>query len=485
MGLFSSFGKKSVFISYAHQQRDKAEQVAYRLRTRDYEVFLDRTSLKAGQSFDDKIRIGLESSNVFVFLISPESVRSGSYCLTELQFAERKWPNPTNRILPVMVARTPMEYVPPYLKSVQIMTPQGDLAAEVLSALEGMDIASAGGSGPAISTPSRPSMPSMPSMPKIPSIPMPVFGKRRIFISYSRSDANQASELARMLDMQGHEVLWEGGSVTPGKNYEMLVQQQIKSADTLVYLVSPDSVRMGSRALGELALAMSKWPSAAGNVLPVAIAPTPRDAIPAYLRATEILVPSGNIGFEVIAALDKASASRPPLPLHIMLGVLGFIPGMLTRHGVGVDDMQDERTSVIIYGFLVAAVLVAGILLSRTKVLRQAISAAVIIALGTALGALVYSNAWASGAVKDWSYLGILGGGIFGFFAQLALAINVPAARQGVAWLLVPLSAMAVWSIALRNVEFSELAWVLWPVAFLAWTGFALMDSKSGKRRSR
>ena len=151
MGLFSSFGKKSVFISYAHQQRDKAEQVAYRLRTRDYEVFLDRTSLKAGQSFDDKIRIGLESSNVFVFLISPESVRSGSYCLTELQFAERKWPNPTNRILPVMVARTPMENVPPYLKSVQIMTPQGDLAAEVLSALEGMDIASAGGSGPAIS----------------------------------------------------------------------------------------------------------------------------------------------------------------------------------------------------------------------------------------------------------------------------------------------------------------------------------------------
>jgi hypothetical protein len=94
-------------------------------------VFRDRTSLPTGEAFDARIRTAIEESDLFVFLISPMSVVQGRYTLTELKFAEQVWPHPGGHVLPVMVEPVPIDAIPPFLRAVTILTPRGNLAAEV------------------------------------------------------------------------------------------------------------------------------------------------------------------------------------------------------------------------------------------------------------------------------------------------------------------------------------------------------------------
>lgn len=121
-----------IFLSYPSAQRDTAESVNYELQTEGHEVFFDKDELPAGQSYNEKIRSGIETSDLFVFMITPESVTKGRYTLTELKLASRKWPNPAGHVLPVMVETTPFDDVPAYLKAVTILTPEGNITAEIL-----------------------------------------------------------------------------------------------------------------------------------------------------------------------------------------------------------------------------------------------------------------------------------------------------------------------------------------------------------------
>jgi len=73
---------------------------------------------------------------LFIFLISPESVASGSFALTELAFARKKWKHPKGHVLPVMLARTQLKRIPRYLTAVTFLEPQGDVAAEVAASVE-------------------------------------------------------------------------------------------------------------------------------------------------------------------------------------------------------------------------------------------------------------------------------------------------------------------------------------------------------------
>ena len=44
-----------IFLSYASEQKDHAERIAFSLRQRVHVVFLDRDDLPPGSSYDDKI----------------------------------------------------------------------------------------------------------------------------------------------------------------------------------------------------------------------------------------------------------------------------------------------------------------------------------------------------------------------------------------------------------------------------------------------
>lgn len=94
-------------------------------------MFFDRTSLIAGGGYDSRIEREVKASDLFVFLISPESVQAGSYCLTELRYAEAEWPHPGGNVLPVMVEPVPIAGIPPYLRAVTLLEPRGSIPAEV------------------------------------------------------------------------------------------------------------------------------------------------------------------------------------------------------------------------------------------------------------------------------------------------------------------------------------------------------------------
>jgi TIR domain len=120
-----------IFLSYAHEQRPIAEEVSLSLSVRGYDVFFDRSLLKAGVEYDAAIQKAVEECDLFVFLVSPESLEHGAYTLTELGFAKDKWRNPSGKVLPVMAQPTLISRVDAYLRAVTILYPQGNLPAEV------------------------------------------------------------------------------------------------------------------------------------------------------------------------------------------------------------------------------------------------------------------------------------------------------------------------------------------------------------------
>ena len=125
-----------IFLSYASDHRPTAEDLCCRLQALGHEVFFDREDLPAGRSFDDYIRNAIEESDLFVFLISPESVAAGRYSRTELKLASRKWPTPGWHVLPVELVSTPIEDIPAYLRSLTVMQAEGNLVAEVVIEVE-------------------------------------------------------------------------------------------------------------------------------------------------------------------------------------------------------------------------------------------------------------------------------------------------------------------------------------------------------------
>ena len=89
-----------IFISYATEDREIAEQIYLALTEAGDQVFFDRTSLPPGDAYHTRIRSAVEQSDLFIFLITPNSVTRGRYTLTELQYARKKWPHPKGGVLP-------------------------------------------------------------------------------------------------------------------------------------------------------------------------------------------------------------------------------------------------------------------------------------------------------------------------------------------------------------------------------------------------
>jgi hypothetical protein len=125
-----------IFISYASERRSVAEKVAFALRGRGHLALFDKDDLPAAKSYDEQIAKVISQSDLMIFLISPESVASGRYTLTELVLARQRWPSAQGRVLPVLISPTPLAEIPNYLSSVQILTPEGNIPAEVALAVD-------------------------------------------------------------------------------------------------------------------------------------------------------------------------------------------------------------------------------------------------------------------------------------------------------------------------------------------------------------
>lgn len=131
-----------IFLSYASEEAQTAEEIQLALTGSGHDVFFDRTSLPAGGDYNARIRKAIEDSDGMIFLISAHSVAKGSYALTELKFAREKWEHPRGCVMPVMAMPTDYDKIPVFLKAVTILEPEGNIAAEVAAEVERLPLGS-------------------------------------------------------------------------------------------------------------------------------------------------------------------------------------------------------------------------------------------------------------------------------------------------------------------------------------------------------
>lgn len=127
---------KKIFISYASEDKNIAEQIYLALSGEEYDVFFDRTSLPPAGNYNEHLKKGVQQSDLFVFLISPDSVKEGSYALSELKFCKEKWKHPKNHVLPVIIRKTDSSKIPNYLKAVTFLEIEGNIPAEVANSIK-------------------------------------------------------------------------------------------------------------------------------------------------------------------------------------------------------------------------------------------------------------------------------------------------------------------------------------------------------------
>ncbi|MGQ0648264.1 MAG: SUMF1/EgtB/PvdO family nonheme iron enzyme [Gemmatimonadaceae bacterium] len=128
-----------LFLSYASQDRETAKAIELELLEQGHDVFFDREDLPPGEGFHTRIRHAIAQSDLLVFLVSPDAVDPGSYTLTELEIAEQTWKRASGKLLPVVLRPTPLQSLPPFLKSVTFLETAGSVPAAVAATVERKD----------------------------------------------------------------------------------------------------------------------------------------------------------------------------------------------------------------------------------------------------------------------------------------------------------------------------------------------------------
>ena len=96
-----------VFISYSRRDSSFVGPLADGLRARGKDVWIDIEGIRDAEVFPEALREAIDSSDGFVFVISPASVNS-QYCMREVGDAV----DAGKRIVPVDWERVPDEQVP-------------------------------------------------------------------------------------------------------------------------------------------------------------------------------------------------------------------------------------------------------------------------------------------------------------------------------------------------------------------------------------
>ena len=77
-----------VFLSYSRRDGEFVHHLASSLQDRGKDVWVDVDGIRDGEVFPEALRRAIEASDAFVFVLSPDSVRS-SFCEEEVEHAAR------------------------------------------------------------------------------------------------------------------------------------------------------------------------------------------------------------------------------------------------------------------------------------------------------------------------------------------------------------------------------------------------------------
>jgi TIR domain len=114
-----------IYISYNHQDSVIASEISRRLLERGHDVFRAEESLTPGQDWESALSEALQSSEVFVSLLTENSINS-QYVLTELG-AARAYQRTSKRMLVIPVLLDKIE-IPPVIRHIQVIfAPKRDI----------------------------------------------------------------------------------------------------------------------------------------------------------------------------------------------------------------------------------------------------------------------------------------------------------------------------------------------------------------------
>jgi WD40 repeat protein len=96
-----------VFISYSRHDAPDVQRLQRELQERGREVWLDLEGIRDGEVFPAALRRAIEGSHAFVFVISPDSVRS-EFCELEIEHAVAL----NKRVVPLALRQVPDQEIP-------------------------------------------------------------------------------------------------------------------------------------------------------------------------------------------------------------------------------------------------------------------------------------------------------------------------------------------------------------------------------------
>lgn len=103
-----------VFIAYSTVDSEFVRKLNDGLQVQNKTTWFDQESIASGEDFEKEIYKGIESSNNFLFIISPNSLES-PYCISELEYAQKL----NKRIVTVLYQKVDPANLPPALVKVQ------------------------------------------------------------------------------------------------------------------------------------------------------------------------------------------------------------------------------------------------------------------------------------------------------------------------------------------------------------------------------
>jgi hypothetical protein len=105
-----------VFLSHNSKDKDFALDISYKLIDQGIDVWLDKWEIYAGESLTDKISHGIREVNVFIIVISPNSMKS-NWVKEELRMAlNKRIQSPDFKIIPILFKKCEVhEFIKDYV----------------------------------------------------------------------------------------------------------------------------------------------------------------------------------------------------------------------------------------------------------------------------------------------------------------------------------------------------------------------------------
>src|SRR5574342_334356 len=97
-----------IFISYSRKDLDFAQRIVDALAENNLDTWIDWKSIPKGEDWEQEIYRGVEEADAFLFLISPDSVRS-EMCNKEIAHAVQNG----KRILAIVIRDTDAKTIRP------------------------------------------------------------------------------------------------------------------------------------------------------------------------------------------------------------------------------------------------------------------------------------------------------------------------------------------------------------------------------------